>query len=217
MIYRLVQRLRRSSLHYLKSRDAYAKWANDYPPTPHNVLMEIEQQAMLALMPSLKNKRVLDLACGTGRYGLIAKEQGASVVIGIDDSIDMLTRSPLDRRVLGNMADIPLADNSLDLVVCGLAIGHYPDLAAVLREIKRVLCHDGLAVISDFHPFQYLGGGRRTFTRDNITYEVEHYPHLYEKIHDACQTIGLTVQEVQEPTVAGQGVPVVIVYRLLKN
>lgn len=217
MIRRLLQRLRSPSLHYLNSRDAYAKWATDYPPIPHNVLMEIEQQTMLSLMPSLQNKRVLDLACGTGRYGLIAQERGASMVMGVDDSMDMLKQSPLDWVLLGSMANIPLADDSLEMVLCGLAVGHYADLATVLDEIGRVLCAGGQALISDFHPFQYMNGARRTFTRDNITYEVEHYPHLYQTIHTACAKSGLTLQALQEPTIDGQSIPVVMVYRLVKN
>src|SRR5690349_4792064 len=83
---------RRLSSHprRLKSLDAYALWADQYPPFAHNRLMEIEQAAMLGLMPELSHCHVLDLACGSGRYGLIAENHGAKFVSGVDNSVPML-------------------------------------------------------------------------------------------------------------------------------
>lgn len=216
MIQRILNRIQRSSNHALDSRDAYEKWARDYPPTPHNLLMEIEQKAMLSLMPTLQGKRVLDLASGTGRYGLIAESQGAVDVIGVDDSIAMIRRSSLSTAIVGSMAQIPLADNSTDIVLCGLAVGHFSDLETIFSEIARILKIDGQAVVSDFHPFQYLRGARRTFTSDGIEYEVEHYPHLYETVCHAAKVVGLAIDAIREPTIEGQIMPVVMAYRLVK-
>jgi len=216
MIRRLIQRLKKRSHHALDSRDAYARWAQQYPPTPHNLLMKIEQQAMLSLIPSLKNKQVLDLASGTGRYGLIAESQGAKIVIGLDDSIDMIKRSVLSNAFVGSMTQIPLARDGLDIVLCGLAVGHYADLGVILCEISRVLKVGGQAIISDFHPFQYLRGARRTFTVDGTEYEVEHYPHLYQTLHETSKKAGLLIEAIREPVIDGQTMPVVMVYRLVK-
>ncbi len=58
----------------LTSLDAYARWAEAYPPQAHNALMRAEEQAVRALLPALDGQIVLDLACGTGRWGLIALE-----------------------------------------------------------------------------------------------------------------------------------------------
>lgn len=216
MIRRLFRHLQKSPSDHLKSRDAYAKWAANYPPTPHNVLMEIEQNVMLDVMPSLEDKIVLDLACGTGRYGLIALEQGAKSVFGVDDSFDMLKKSPLKQLTFGSMAQIPLQDACIDVVICGLAVGHFSDLNIILKEITRVLVKGGTAVISDFHPFLYLSGARRTFTHENIIYEVEHYPHLYESLMESTQQAGLSIQMIREPLLEGQSTPIVMVYVLQK-
>ena len=216
MIRRLFKHLKRRSYPSLSSRSAYAKWATQYPPTPHNVLMEIEQETMLSIMPNLIGKRVLDLACGTGRYGLIAEVHEANLVMGVDDSPEMLLYSDLSNLVLGSMAQIPLADASIDVVICGLAVGHYPDLETIFCEISRVLDVGGQAVVSDFHPFQYLAGARRTFSSDEFTYEVEHYPHLYQTIQSACNKAGLVIDVIREPMIEGQAMPVVLVYRLRK-
>src|SRR5689334_9222732 len=82
-------------LHVLNSLDAYDLWAANYPPQAHNVLMEAEQKAMLDLLPDLAGQIVLDLACGTGRYGMIAQERGAKQIIAIDNSPAMLAGNPL--------------------------------------------------------------------------------------------------------------------------
>lgn len=179
--------------------------------------MEIEQEAMLGLMPNLKGKHVLDLACGTGRYGLIALEQDAQFVIGVDDSLAMLQHSKLDHGILGAMTLIPLSDHSIDVVLCGLAVGHSSDLGLILAEVARILTHGGVAVLSDFHPFQYLSGARRTFEGESGVYEVEHYVHLYEKWQTACREVGLRIDAISEPTIPNQEMPVVIVYRVVKD
>lgn len=216
MIRRLIQRLKRRSHQALGSRDAYAKWAQYYPPMPHNLLMEIEQQAMLSLIPPLSNKRVLDLASGTGRYGLIAQSQHADFVVGVDDSFEMIMRSSLPNALVGSMTQIPFANDRFDVVLCGLAVGHHANLEVILCEISRVLTTGGQALISDFHPFQYLSGARRTFIVNDTEYEVEHYPHLYQTFHQTSARAGLVIEAIQEPVIHGQTIPVVIVYRLIK-
>src|SRR5258708_40085068 len=74
----------------LESTAAYALWAASYPPHAHNQIMALEQAAMLRLMPTLAGRAVLDLACGTGRDSLIAREADAAMGIGTDTSPPML-------------------------------------------------------------------------------------------------------------------------------
>lgn len=210
-------------LRTLSSLDAYAQWAANYPPHAHNVLMQTEEQAMLAFMPDLAGKVVLDLACGTGRYGLIALKRGATAVVELDNSPAMLGANTLPWRALATTETVPLSAHSVDVVLCGLALGHLPDLKSSLGEISRVLKPDGYALMSDFHPFLFLNGQRRTFTAGSgKTYAVEHYPHLYAEYHHAAAQAGLQIDCIAEPKMTGEGgsvapnVPVVIVYRLHK-
>ncbi len=217
MIRRLLSQMRRRNLQRLTSQSAYERWAKDYPPIAHNRLMEIEQLTMIDLMPELSGRCVLDLACGTGRYGLIAQQDNAQSVIGVDDSKAMLLESPLQQCIVGSMSQIPLSTETIDVVLCGLAVGHSPDLGSIIDEISRVLIHGGVALLSDFHPFQYLSGARRTFQSGREIYEVEHYVHLYQVWQSACQSAGLHIDAVVEPTIPNYNMPVVIVYRLVKS
>jgi malonyl-CoA O-methyltransferase len=208
----------------LNPLDAYALWANNYPPEAHNSLMKIEEQAMLDLLPELKNKIVLDLACGSGRYILKAKEQGASAVYGLDFSLPMLShaRNVSDQLVLGNMTALPLVSDSFDVVICGLSIGHVPDLLPVYGEISRILSPNGVMVCSDIHPFGKLAGWERQFTASNgRQYSVEHHFQLYESHHAACTSNQLTIETVREPLIKGrhqwEGMPAILAIRARKS
>lgn len=206
------------AIRTLSSLDAYTHWASTYPPRAHNALMQTEESAMRGLMPDVTGLSVLDLACGTGRYALIARECGAKTVIGIDNSLAMLNANP-DRRVaLATCEALPLPDESFDVVMCGLALGHLPQLTPVLAEIRRVLKPGGCALVSDFHPFVFLNGGQRTFTApDGQTYAVEHYVHLYADYHRAAQQAGLKIEDVTEASIrlptTGANTPVVLAFR----
>lgn len=206
----------------LASVQAYARWAVSYPPHAHNPLMQAEETAMLELLPPLTGRTVLDLACGTGRYGLIAAERGAAVVVSLDNSAAMLARNSARWRALASTEALPLPNASTDGIICGLALGHLPRLAPSLNEISRVLKPGGWALVSDFHPLLSLSGGRRTFTApDGHTYAVEHYIHLYSDYHNAAQQAGLMIAAIAEPRrqppSANHALPAVLVFRFEKH
>src|SRR3982750_2458721 len=104
----------------LSSLAAYERWAEQYPPHAHNALMEAEEAAMRQLFQPLAGQLVLDLACGSGRYGLIAEAEGASMTIGLDNSMPMLRHNPMLLRALSTTEKIPLVSGSIDVVLCGL-------------------------------------------------------------------------------------------------
>jgi malonyl-CoA O-methyltransferase len=214
---KLLRRFLRRSPRTLSSLDAYEKWAASYAAHAHNPLMAIEEKAMLELLPSVQGKLVLDLACGTGRYGVIAQERGAAQVIGLDNSLAMLQAAKISHLSLSTTEAIPLAPNSVDVILCGLALGHLPKIETSMREISRVLKSDGVVLISDFHPYQYLSGARRTFhASDGKVYKVEHYVHLAADYHRIGQSVSLTMTGLLEPTIESN-VPVVLVMRFQKK
>jgi malonyl-CoA O-methyltransferase len=221
MLSRLRRWLRRTPARYaeLPSREAYRRWAAAYPPIAHNALMRAEQAALLALLPPLSGRVVLDLACGTGRYAQIAAERGAARVIGIDNSVEMLAAARRPGLAAGDVNAIPLAAASVDVVVCGLALGHLPGLDAALIEIGRVLRPGGAALISDVHPCRFLHGAQRTFSLGGRTYAVEHHVHLYSDYLRAVDATGLRIERVAEPGLDDPSArpPVAIVYRMLKG
>ncbi len=218
---RLIHKLRgHASPPTLASQDAYAQWAINYPPEAHNALMRIEQTAMLAALPPLTGLAALDLACGSGRYSLIAQKAGAARVVGIDNSAPMLRANPAGGGICGEMDALPFTAHSFDVILCGLATGHLPPerMRAAIVEMARVLRPGGSALVSDFHPFMFLSGGRRTFTApDGTLYAVEHYPHLISDYLAAIKTAGLTLESLAEPRADGMIAPAVLVMRCGKG
>jgi demethylmenaquinone methyltransferase/2-methoxy-6-polyprenyl-1,4-benzoquinol methylase len=86
--------------------------------------------------------RVLDAACGTGDLALAARDAGGRVT-GLDFSPAMLERA---RRkdaaiewVQGDALALPFADGSFDAATVGFGVRNLDDLAAGLRELRRVL------------------------------------------------------------------------------
>lgn len=207
----------------LPSKAAYALWAADYPPRAHNRLMALEETAMRSLLPPLTGRHVLDLASGTGRYAAMARQHGAAVVISADNSLSMLRENASRLRAEADMRALPFADATFEVILCGLAVGHLPSesLVGVYREIQRVLHADGVALISDFHPFLYFLGGRREFTVGKRRYAVEHYPHLLSTHFAAVASANLRLTGLAEPTAPlpkqpDQDVPAVLVLRVAK-
>jgi demethylmenaquinone methyltransferase/2-methoxy-6-polyprenyl-1,4-benzoquinol methylase len=82
---------------------------------------------------------VLDLACGTGDLGRMLARRGIRAV-GLDLSAGMLAAGQAAGPLIqGDAAALPLAEASVDGVVCGFALRNVDDLAAVLREVARVV------------------------------------------------------------------------------
>jgi demethylmenaquinone methyltransferase/2-methoxy-6-polyprenyl-1,4-benzoquinol methylase len=100
--------------------------------------------------------RVLDACCGTGDLSVAARKAGGAVT-GLDFSERMLERA---RRksdeitwVLGDVLDLPFADESFDAATVGFGIRNVEDLGRALRELRRVLRPGGrLGVLEVVRP-----------------------------------------------------------------
>lgn len=181
--------------------EAYDRWAASYPPEAHNPLMRVEQEAMLAQWPviAVAGGRVLDLACGTGRYARLLAQSGASEVIAADFSAAMLGKVQAGKPVRANMMQLPFVSNAFDVVVCGLALGHAADLRAWVIEIGRVLKEGGVLLYSDFHPEAALAGLTRSFKDEgHRSITVPHCCHALSDQREALAAANLTLESMQE-------------------
>jgi malonyl-CoA O-methyltransferase len=202
----------------LEPADAYALWAESYPPHAHNPVMQAEERAMLALLDDdLRGQAVLDAGCGSGRYLLHALRRGAARAIGVDLSPEVLARAADALRTTGRHVPVELAAGSLtalpvgdacaDTTVCGLAVGHVPGLLACLAELARATKPGGTVLCSDFHPIGHALGWVRDFRSGGQRYAVRHTRHLYGHWHDACAATGLRIVQVREPMLDPRDIP----------
>jgi len=69
-------------------------------------------------------------------------------------------------NLLGDAHHLPLAGNSVDLVVLPHTLEFAEDPHQILREVERVLVPEGQVLISGFNPFSLWGINRRLAGRD---------------------------------------------------
>ena len=118
----------------------------------------------------MSGRRVLDLACGNGRW---LKRFRPAAYVGLDLNQDMLRearqRHPDARFVQADMTRLPCPDSSFDGVISLFgAMGHLPlgDQETMVREVWRVLQPAGMAIFTNgnlWSPFSLpstLTGGR---------------------------------------------------------
>jgi demethylmenaquinone methyltransferase / 2-methoxy-6-polyprenyl-1,4-benzoquinol methylase len=100
--------------------------------------------------------RVLDACCGTGDLSVAAREAGGAVT-GLDFSERMLERARRKANdvtwVLGDLLDLPFADESFDAATVGFGLRNVEDVRRALRELRRVLRPGGrLAILELVRP-----------------------------------------------------------------
>jgi ubiquinone/menaquinone biosynthesis C-methylase UbiE len=105
------------------------------------------------------NKRVLDVACGTG---IVARKVAGLVgpggrIAGLDLNEGMLRVAKLcaGREGAtaiewhhGDVSRLPFSSGEFDIVLCQQGLQFFPDRAAALREMKRVLVPGGTLALS---------------------------------------------------------------------
>ena len=211
----------------------YERWARVYPPVAHNPLMRAEQQAMLQMWPDVAGCRVLDLACGSGRYSRVALEANAAHVVALDFCVPMLQQVAAASRICASMMQLPFRAAEFDFIVCGLALGHATDLREWMAEVARVLRPGGSLLYSDFHPEAARAGMTRSFKdEDDATWTVPHQTYEIDCQQDAAAAAGLKIETIREVRVGMElteafrgseriytdwhGLPVVLVVRARK-
>jgi SAM-dependent methyltransferase len=181
----------------------YRVWASTYDQP--NPAFDLDEPLVKQIIDALPAGDALDAACGTGRYAQILAERGHRI-IGVDSSPDMLararTRVPQGDFRLGDLHQLPVADDQVDLVVCALALTHNPDLGPVMGEFARVLRPGGHLVVSDMHPESVARGyNPRLRSPDGRPGRVVSYQHLIGDYLRAALAVGLQPRRCEEPRV----------------
>jgi malonyl-CoA O-methyltransferase len=108
----------------------------------------------------LTPQRVLDLGCGTGQaLDDLARRWRRAQLVALDLAEAMLQRARRrgtwrnrPRALCADLEALPLADDSVDLVVSNATLQWSGDLESALRELRRVLRPEGLLMFTTFGP-----------------------------------------------------------------
>jgi SAM-dependent methyltransferase len=187
----------------------------------------MEHTDLLALLPEVDGRRVLDLGCGAGQLAHHVATAGAAEVVGVDVSERMLALARADwahprvtfrREAIEEVAFPP---ERFDLIVSSLVLHYVDDYAGLVRRIGGWLASGGVLVYSTEHPIftARLPGdgwvlddaGRRTrwaldrYADEGAREETWFVPDV-RKVHRTFATLinglveaGLTVERVVEP------------------
>ncbi len=187
----------------------------------------LEHADLLALLPEVDGRRVLDLGCGAGQLAHYLATTGAAEVVGVDVSERMLAlaraewahpRVTYRREAVEKVAFPP---SRFDVVVSSLVFHYVDDYRALVLRIAGWLAPGGILVYSTEHPIFTArlpdGGwvlddaGRRTrwgldrYADEGAREETWFVPGV-RKVHRRLATLinglldaGLVVERVVEP------------------
>jgi len=105
-------------------------------------------------VPYIRNKTVLDIACGNGYGTYIIAKNGARFVIGVDISQEAITtarKNFFDINMsfkLMDAANTDFINKTFDVITSFETIEHIPDYARFLMEIRRLIRDNGILLIS---------------------------------------------------------------------
>jgi ubiquinone/menaquinone biosynthesis C-methylase UbiE len=175
-------------------RDGYERWAPTYDDFP-NPLLAREQRHILPLLPALRNRCALDLACGTGRWLTRLLAAGAGPAVGVDLSSAMLRvagdKMQLSGRIVqGDCLKLPFQPSTFDFLICSFALGHIQDLRSAAAEFSRVMKPGSDLFVTDVHPEAYARGWRTGFRDQQSAVQVHTLAHSAEDILRAFNSAG---------------------------
>lgn len=182
--------------------EGYARWAPLYD-TSLNPLLAREERYLAPLLRNVHRRKILDLACGTGRWiEKILSQGGVTSAVGFDCSAPMLRVANQKRQLTGKLAraaceSLPFRTEAFDLAICSFALGHVDGLECMTRELARVMRVGSDVFVSDLHPEAYARGWRVGFRNSTAAFQIEMIPRSSETVVHAFSSTGFECLKYQ--------------------
>jgi len=120
----------------------------------------------IRILSTFNPAEILDVATGTGDFAIAAAKLKPRKVTGFDISEQMLNvgrdkvkRLRLDQVIefrKGDSENMPFANNQFDAITVAFGVRNFETLENGLKEFRRVLKDDGVAIILEFSKPRYF-------------------------------------------------------------
>lgn len=112
------------------------------------------------LLSSIKPKKILDIATGTGDLALELSKLNANQIVGVDIATEMIDigREKIIRKGLesiidlqeGDAENLKFSDDSFDAITVAFGVRNFENLNKGLKEMHRVLRPGGIVAVLEF-------------------------------------------------------------------
>ena len=171
-----------------------------------------EWPTLRAMLPDLRDRGIVDLGCGFGWFARWARAHGATSVLGLDLSENMLARArsettdPAVHYAIADLENLELPPAAFDLAYSSLAFHYVADFDRLVRTIYRALVPGAHFVFTVEHPI-YMAStrpgwlatedGRRTWPVDHYAIEGERRTDwLTQRVVKYHRTLGTTLNSL---------------------
>jgi len=189
---------------------AFDEWAQNYDESVRQGCGVLEGHAQslaraAKLLPVEPGQKILDVGVGTGAFGDLFAQRGASVT-GADISPRMLelagSRHPQWRLLQGHFLALPLEDASMDAAVSAFAFHHLEtaEWSPALREVFRVLRGDTFLLVD----ILFADTAGKDAARRHLAerWEEENYP-VFPDLARSADQVGLSAAFTQLSSLHG--------------
>lgn len=185
-----------------RTLEAYKKWAlfYDSDPNPHILL---EHDDFVDMVAAGKNEKILDAACGTGKY-TIEFVKAKAVVTGIDFCNEMLDiarkKVPGTKFIIADISGrLPFKNSQFDKITCGQTLKHIKNLTPTLKEFNRVLKPGGKFIFSVTHPeMNWDGYDTKVKSRGKLIERSDIFHHQFKDYIDAFNNSKFRIDAIRQ-------------------
>jgi ubiquinone/menaquinone biosynthesis C-methylase UbiE len=129
----------------------------------HERINAFPPEELLQMLPIKKTDNILDLGAGTGYLAIPVAKMIDGLVYALDmdpKMLEVINSKAQDKNVTniqlinGSIDNIPLCDDSIEIVLASLVLHEVKPLSKTLQQIKRVLKEGGYFLCFEFEKIE---------------------------------------------------------------